>query len=163
MDRTNAPKTDRDVAAIYERYSATVWRVCYAYMKNDADTEDAVQDTFLQLVRKQPVFSDKEHEKAWLIRTASNICINSLKHWRRKVESIDDHTDISASDGSSAGDIMRAVLALPDRYKAAVYLYYYEGYNTNETARILKKPPSTVRNHLREARGLLRKTITDIL
>lgn len=67
-------RTDKEIAEIYKRHSKTVYRVCFAYMKNPADTEDAVQDTFFQLIKSGPAFESEEHEKAWLIRTATNIC-----------------------------------------------------------------------------------------
>ena len=76
-------RTDKEIAEIYTRHSKTVYRVCFAYMKNPADTEDAVQDTFFQLIKSGPAFESEEHEKAWLIRTASNICKDVLRHWIR--------------------------------------------------------------------------------
>lgn len=77
-------RTDKEIAEIYKRHSKTVYRVCFAYMKNPADTEDAVQDTFFQLIKSGPAFESEEHEKAWLIRTATNICKNVLRHWWRR-------------------------------------------------------------------------------
>lgn len=148
-----------DIAAIYAAHFRTVYRVCYAYMKNPADTEDAVQETFFRLIRKQPHFENPEHEKAWLIRTASNICKNELKHWRRKLTDLDAHADLPAPEPNESGDIMEAITELPERYKTVIYLYYYEGYQTAEIAKMLKKPHSTIRNHLREARLLLKERL----
>lgn len=74
-------RTDKEIAEIYKRHSKTVYRICFAYMKNPTDTEDAVQDTFFQLIKSGPAFESEEHEKAWLIRTATNICKNVLRHW----------------------------------------------------------------------------------
>jgi RNA polymerase sigma-70 factor (ECF subfamily) len=152
-----------DIAAIYERHSKTVYRVCYAYMKNPADTEDAVQETFFRLIRSQPKLENQEHEKAWLIRTASNICKNELKQKRRKDTSLDEQTDLAAPETHQSSEIMEAVTALPEKYKTVIYLYYYEGYQTAEIAQILKKPYSTIRNHLREARLLLKERLGDII
>ena len=56
-------------------------------------------------------------------------------------------------------EILQAVLSLPDKYKSVVWLHYYEGYKTNEIAKILKKPPSTVRNLLADARKLLKNML----
>lgn len=53
-------------------------------------------------------------------------------------------------------ETLRAVLALPPKYKTCVYLYYYEGYRTGEIAALTGTPASTVRSHLSEARTLLR-------
>ena len=150
-----------DIEAIYTRHFRTVYRVCYAYMKNPADTEDAVQETFFRMIRRQPHFENPEHEKAWLIRTASNICKNELKHWRRTQTDLDSYTDLPAQEPESSGDLMEAIKALPERYKTVIYLYYYEGYQTAEIAKMLKKPHSTIRNHLREARLLLKERLGD--
>lgn len=154
-------RTDEEIAELYDRHSKTVYRVCFAYMKNSADTEDAVQDTFLQLIRSGPAFASEAHEKAWLIRTASNICKNALRHWWRRRESLEDHRDLAGPEELRTDEVLQAVLALPDKYKTAVYLYYYEGYSGPEIAGILKKPKSTVRNYLHEARAILKERLGD--
>jgi RNA polymerase sigma factor, sigma-70 family len=157
-------RTDKEIAAIYTRQVKTVYRVCFACMKNPADTEDAVQDTFFRLIEKGPAFESEEHEKAWLIRTATNICKNMLKHWWRRREDIDDHRDLAGTEGRDVAEndfILDEVMRLPEKYKTAVYLYYYEGYSGAEIAGVLKKPQSTVRNWLHEARGILRERLGD--
>lgn len=153
-------RTDTEIADIYGRHVKMVYRVCYSYMKIPSDAEDAVSDTFYKLIVSDPVFKNAEHEKAWLVRTASNVCKNSLKHWRRRNEPLEDHEELKA-ETAETNDVWEAVLALPDRYKTVIYLYYYEGYSGDEIACILKKPASTVRNHLREARALLRQKLGD--
>lgn len=151
--------TDAEITQIYSRHVRTVYRVCYAFMKNPADTEDAVQETFCRLITNNPVLESEEHEKAWLIRTASNICRNSLRSWWRKRENIDDYYNLSDAGEIRTDDTLLAVMSLPDKYKTPVYLYYYEGYNSREIAGILKKPQSTIRNYLHEARRILRERL----
>ena len=155
-------RTDKEIAEIYERHSKTVYRVCFAYMKNPMDTEDAVQETFIRLITKKPRLESEEHEKAWLIRTAANICKDELKHWWRKHENIDDHLDLQAEDMPQTDDVFQAVMQLPDKYKTVIYLYY-EGYDSVEIAKILKKPKSTIRNHLHEARNLLKERLGEYI
>ena len=154
-------RTDKELAELYERHKSTVWRVCFAYLKSASDTEDAVQETIIRLIRSGPAFESEEHEKAWLIRTASNVCKNMLGHWWRKRESFDQLPDLPDAEKADASDVLEAVTALPDRYKTVVYLYYYEGYTCAEIAEMLKKPQSTVRNHLREARIILKERLGD--
>ena len=50
-------------------------------------------------------------------------------------------------------------MGLPDKYKTVVYLYYYEGYNSVDISNILKKPQSTIRNYLHEARDILKERL----
>ena len=66
---------------VYSRQADTVYRVCYSFMRNKADTEDLVQETFLKLLSTGKTFENERHERAWLIVTASNLCKDSLKKW----------------------------------------------------------------------------------
>ena len=152
-------RTDREVAGIYERHRDTVYRVCFAYMKNPADTEDAVQEAFFRLIQAGPPFESEAHEKAWLIRTASNLCKNALRHWWRRRESLEDGEALQGDGGFEIDGVFSVVMGLPDKYKTVVYLYYYEGYDSAQIAKLLEKPQSTVRNHLHEARGVLREKL----
>ena len=156
-----SPRTDKEIADIYERRKNMLYRICFAYMKNREDTEDAVQETFFRLIRSGPRFESEEHEKAWLIRTASNICRNELKRRTRAPENIEDHYELVGEENVRTDEVLQAVLDLPDKYKTTVYMYYYEGYACPDIARILRKPRSTVRNWLHEARGLLRERLGD--
>lgn len=56
---------------------------------------------------------------------------------------------------------MQTVLGLPDRYKMTVFLYYYEGYPVKDIARMLRRPASTIRNHLSEARKMLKDLLEE--
>lgn len=58
-------------------------------------------------------------------------------------------------------EILELVLSLPNRYKNSIYLYYYEGFSTEEIARILGKAPSTIRTQLERGRKLLRTLIQE--
>lgn len=152
-------RTDGEIADIYARCSGTVYRVCFSYMKAAADAEDALQETFFRLIEKGPAFESEEHEKAWLIRTAVNVCKNSLKHWWRMRESLEEVPEVPGPEGFEAGELLQALLQLPEKYRTPVYLYYYEGYNSPEIGKLLGLPQSTVRNRLREARAVLKERI----
>ncbi|MCL2057678.1 MAG: RNA polymerase sigma factor [Oscillospiraceae bacterium] len=148
-----------DIEAIYTRHFNMVYRICYSYLKNPADTEDATADVFVKLMRRGIVFGDAEYEKAWLIRTAINTSKDCLKHWWRNRANINEYEHIQGDQGDSSLEIdetLKAVMELPARYKDVIYLHYYEGYTSGDIAKILKKPYSTIRNHMREARKLLR-------
>jgi len=150
--------TDQEFTALYTRHVGMVYRVCFAYMKCRARTDDMVQETFVRAMTRAPRFDGPTHEKAWLIRTATNVCKDSLKSWWRRSVNLDPAAD--TTEDNTTDTTLTAVLALPDRYKAAVYLFYYEGYATAEIATMLDRPESTVRNHLSEARRLLRAQLT---
>lgn len=139
---------------VYYRHVDTVYRVCYSFMKNQADTEDMVQETFIRLLSTNKCFENVRHEKAWLIVTASNICKDTLKKWWRKSENIEDFLNI-AQEPKQDDDVLEAILQLPPDFKDAVYMYYYEGFTTVEIAQYLHCPESTVRSRLMRAKQKL--------
>ncbi len=152
-------RTNKEIAEVYKRQMKTVYRVCFAYMKNPPDTEDAVQDTFYKMIKSGLAFESEEHEKAWLIRTATNVCKNNVKHWFRKHMDLVNYENLLSMEHIEIDDIFEVVMGLPDKYKTVVYLYYYEGYKTPEISNILHKPQSTIRNYLYEARGILKEKL----
>jgi len=149
-------RTDEELVQIYNRHVKTVYRVCFLYMRNKANTEDMVQNTFLRLMRDNTVFQSVEHEKAWLIRTAINLCKDHYRHWWSKTLGLDKAPETVVEQDFEGSDILQKVLALPPKYKTAIYLYYYEGYSTPEIAKMMKKPQSTVRSWLHTGRKLLK-------
>lgn len=148
-------RTDEEIAEIYGRHAGTVYRVCFSFMKNEADAEDMMQETFLKLLSSDKRFESEEHEKAWLIVTASNACKDELRSFRRKLEYI---MQLQRQENTVAGEensVLEWVQELPVKYRQVVYLYYYEGYRTAEIAKMLQCPESTVRNRLLRGRKLL--------
>ena len=152
-----------DIEAVFRRHVKAVYRLCYSYFGNAADAEDAVQATFMKLVASPREFNDEEHEKAWLLACAANVCKDELKSARRKRagEMPVDVPDGSAQAEVEPNDVLEAVLALPEQYKDCVYLHYYEGYKIVEIAEMTDTPSSTIRNRLSDARKLLRSAMME--
>ena len=149
-----------DIEAIFRRHVKTVYRVCYSFMGSAADAEDATQATFMRLIDHPRTFQSEQHEKAWLIVCASNLCRDLLKSaGRTRVTAMPERELADPHQAEPIDATLDAVLRLPERYKDVVYLYYYEGYKTAEIAQMLGEKPSTVRNRLRDARALLRKAL----
>jgi RNA polymerase sigma-70 factor (ECF subfamily) len=154
-------RTNKELAEIYARHVNTVYRVCFAFLKNAADTEDMVQNTFIKLIDYDGELLCEEHIKAWLIVTASNLCKDFLRHWWRKREDISEHEELPDERAQTfeIDETLEAVMSLPDKLKTSIYMYYYEGYTSVEISKLLKKPQSTVRNYLHKGRELLRKKL----
>ena len=155
----NLLRTDRELTEIYNRQVDTVYRICFSFMKNIPDTEDMVQETFLRLIKSGMSFVSVEHEKAWLIVTASNLCRDTLKKWWRKCEDIDDPSLGLKQPPFEIDEVLDAILKLPADQKTAVYMYYYEGYSTADIAAYLRCPESTVRSRLSRARKTLKRKL----
>ena len=152
-------RTDKEIAGLYEDHFDAVYRVCFTYMKNSADAHDMVHDTFVKLIKQGCVFESAAHERAWLIRTAMNLCRNNLRHWWRKRETLEEFEILQNKEIFEIDETLAVIMNLPDKYKTVIYMYYYEGYSSPEIAKTLEKPQSTVLNHLHEAREILRNKL----
>ena len=143
------------VQKIVNKYSDMLFRICYCILCNKVDAEDALQDTFVKLITKEPEFTDDEHEKAWLIKVATNISRNMLMlRLRRSTTNLDDITEIGIKDEDS--EVFEAIMSLPVKYKIPMVLFYVEGYKINEIADIMQVSSEVVRKRLQKGRELLK-------
>ncbi len=150
---------EQEFTKVYERYVDDIFRLCFSFMKNQMDAEDVVQETFLKYFYSHKEFESPDHLKAWLIVTASNHCKDLLKQWWRKRKNLDDYEEAAGGEMEVADEMMELVMSLPEKYKTAVYLYYYEGYDSREIASLLHKPDSTIRTYLQKARKILKQEL----
>ncbi len=151
--------TENTAIRAIERYSDTLIRIAYTYLKNRSDSEDIVQEVFLKLVEKAPIFTDEEHEKAWLIRVAINLSKNHLKSaWFKRTIPFDDK---EYSFTPKENEVMSTVLELPVKYRSLIFLFYFEKYKITEIADILGKKESTVGSQLYRARKLLKAKLKE--
>lgn len=150
-------RTDEEMTDIYNRYVKTIYRISLMMLKNIPEAEDATQIVFIKLMTCGSRFESDEHMKAWLIVTVQNTCKNLLKGWWRSKrvgsESIGEQTYLQ---DTCTNDTWDKITALDEKYKLPVYLYYYEGYKTEEIAKMLKINHSTLRTRLRTARDKLK-------
>ena len=149
-----------EAARLVEAHGQAVYRLAYARTGSREDAEDITQETFLRLVRAAPVFRDEDHCRAWLLHVAMN-CTRSLfrRPWRRRDLPLEEAANAAAPDGER-GDVLEAVLALPEQYRATVHLFYYEGYSARETGELLGISQSAVTTRLQRSRQKL-KTILE--
>ena len=149
-----------EVNRVIETYADTVKRICMLHLKNISDTEDIFQEVFLKYSLYSHPFESSEHEKAWIIRVTINKCKDLLKNFfRRKTTSIESAIPIADKEQVEYSHVLEAVISLPQKYKDAVYLHYYEGYTAAEIGNILNKNTNTVYTLLARARKILKEKL----
>lgn len=143
-----------------ERFGDDILRLAFSYMKSREDAEDVVQDVLIRYMQSAKIFEDMEHVKAWLLRVAANLCKDKLKSASRQREVvIPEGYEVAITSEMTEGesDIVQAVMALPEKYRSVIHLYYFEEYSTTEVADILQKKEVTVRSLLKRGREKLEK------
>ncbi|MCR4871436.1 MAG: sigma-70 family RNA polymerase sigma factor [Atopobiaceae bacterium] len=160
-----------DITATVQAYADTVLRACAVYLREQADREDAFQETFLRYARYKGSFNDEEHRKAWLIRVASNICKDMLKSAGAHVVSLDAveadgaWQPVAGDDGQEGQrrlegeEFLAALRTLDEKYRSVLYLKYYEGYTAAQIGEMLRIPENTVYTDLARGRQRLKEAL----
>lgn len=150
--RANEVEAERLVGA----YADLILRLSYTYLKSTHDAEDICQTVLLKLMGAPARFEGSEHERAWVIRTTANACKDVLRSGhRRRTVGLEAAPDAAAPEEPES-EVVDAVMALPCKYREAIYLHYYEGYSIREIAKLTGRSESAVSAHLSRGRAKLR-------
>lgn len=149
---------EADFVQLYDQYHNMVYRLALVSMRSMQDAEDVVQSVFLKLLEgKRP--PEPGHERGWLATVTVNVCRDLLRwRMRRKTEPLDEQIPFCDPAESALFD---AVTKLPQRYRVAVHLHYFEGYTCDEIGDMLDITPSAVSMRLHRARKLLRSELKE--
>lgn len=153
--------TNNEMELLYDKYSGSVYRLAVSYFKNTADAEDIVQEVFMKLFSADMTFPDERSEKAWIMTVTANKCRDMLRSLAYKCfhhsVALEDADLIYETPEESA--VYNAVMELPPKYRIVIHLYYYEGYSTAETAKIIGISETAVQTRLYRGRNLLKKSL----
>ena len=154
MER-NATPNPREITRIVETYADMLLRLALNRTQNISEAEDIVQTVYLRLLRAHPQFKSAAHEKAWLLRTAVNLCKDYQKSYARRMNAPLEEETASVLPAETL-EVLDAVMRLPESDRYAVYLYYYERMPVREIGRILGEKEGTVSSRLSRARKKLK-------
>ncbi len=149
---------EEDAGRFVNTYADIILRLTLAHGLSKQDAQDICQELFLKLLTEQRSFNDAEHEKAWIIRAAGNLCKNLLRSpHHRKSAPLEDARSIPMPQKDK--ELLELIRGLPKNSRMAVGLYYFEGYSMEETAQILGISNPAVRKRLERARTALKKEL----
>lgn len=144
-----------EVEEIVRKYSNMLYKICIVMLCNEQDVQDAIQETFCRLMEKKPCFESEEHEKAWLIHVAANICRDTLRlrirHPKVPIEKLSAYLVAPAYR-----ETLTELFELPIKHRTVIYLHYVEGYQIKEIADILGITEHAVKKRLQRGRQQLR-------
>jgi len=151
---------------LVERYQRDVYRLCYRYLNNHEDANDAAQDVFLRAYRAIGRFRGDSAFSTWLYRIAVNTCLN-FRAARKPAGSELPDALVDPRPGAQARvekdersrHVREAVSRLPDKQRATVILKIYHDLTHEEVAGILGATVGTVKANLFHALGNLKKTL----
>ena len=145
------------------RYQNMVYRIALHYFGNSQDAEDAVQEVFLRLYTAEKSFESPEHLRRWLIRVTVNVCRDVLRSpWRRRRVSLEELPEEPVFDQPEQAALNREIMALPEKYRTVLNLFYYEELSVKEIGELLGLRTSAVTTRLHRARARLKEQLGEV-
>lgn len=146
------------VEEVVMEYGDMLYRICIVMLCNEQDAQDAVQDTFCRYMEYTSGFHDREHEKAWLIKVATNRCKDMhrgrTRHPSVQLEDVEQYCELPEQS-----EVLAELMNLPDKLKEVTYLYYIEGYKTAEIAQMLGITLNAVKKRMQRGRERLKLSL----
>jgi RNA polymerase sigma-70 factor (ECF subfamily) len=160
-----------DVAALATEYSAILYRVAFSVLRNAVDAEDAVQETFLRVLRHREKLGDIQDMRVWLVRIVWNQALDRKR--RQKAMPLEDEAaqlmgavasgelraDAALIAAQGQARILQAIDCLPRKEREVLLLSAMEELATAEMAAVLGVTESSVRSRLFRARQRLRERL----
>ena len=159
-DRLSDEEADARAEWVFREYANSILRCAYMYLHSKEEAEDILQETMIKYLDCSRRFNDSAHERAWLLRVAANLSKNRLAFGKRHPsDELDEQ--LSAERREDLSFVWDAVKQLPIKYREVIHLFYYEGFSTAQTAKILRKNESTVRSLLKRGREQLKTVLKE--
>lgn len=151
-----------------DNYQNLIYSICYKIVRDYFDAEDLAQETFLSAYKHLSTF-DRQYEKAWLSRIATNKCLDFIKKADRKSIPTEDEyfTDQTDNELSPEENVLELEVKkqlsercnkLKTPYKEIALDYFYKEMTANEIAVTTGKNLKTVQTQIYRARALLQKS-----
>jgi len=154
---------------LVSRYQLRLFRFAYRLLRDHAEAEDAVQETFVRAYRALPGYRPDGFFSSWIYRIALNECRRRLRGRRAmcSLESVplsgpipDPQRTILASERNR--QLREAVDALPEHYRLVMMLFYFEEMSVDEIARTLSVSISAVKVRLHRGRERLAARLENV-
>lgn len=143
-----------------------MYNICLRMVRNEADAEDLLQNSFIDVFTNLDTFRYQSAIGAWIKRIVINNCINFLRRNRLQFNELEPyHTETAAEPEEDFTPrvrpeaIKQALMQLPDGYRVVFSLYLLEGYDHKEIADILNISEATSKSQYSRAKKKLREMI----
>ena len=165
--------------AIMRRHNRLLFRTARSILKNDAETEDALQEAYLRAWRALAGFRADAKLSTWLVRIVINESLGRLRRRGAQVIPLDTALDVAGREPEAwmeddpdqrpdrvamraeVRQLMEARIdTLPDAFRTVFMLRAVEELSVEEVAVVLEIPEATVRTRFFRARGLLREGLS---
>jgi RNA polymerase sigma-70 factor (ECF subfamily) len=161
-------KSEADLPAIVETYSALLFRVAHSILRSRTEAEDVVQDVFLRMLVHRESLDSIRDLRVWLVRIAWNLALDRKRRIRpdqmdemftRDLAAAHVPADVALHEAQRMQSVLRELERLPSAERHVLLLAAVEELDTAEMAQVLGRSESAVRALLSRARARLRQRL----
>lgn len=143
-------------AQLIRKYTPDMYKVAWAYLKNDEDVADALGETVLNCFEKLGTLKQDSYFKTWMIRILINNCKEMLRHKGRVFLTEEMEEDSFVDSGYLDCEWKEVLASLDEKYQIVLLLYYSKALSVKEIAQLLEISQNTVLTRLARGRKQLR-------
>lgn len=154
---------------LIQAYQTPVYNLAYRMLQNTREAEEAAQEAFIRAYTRLDSYDPRRKFSTWILSITSNYCIDQIRKRRAILLSIDEplppHPALTADQAArpeaqtminEQQELVQSLLGeLPDDYKQAVILRYWNDMSYDEIAEVMNTTVSAIKSRLFRARRLL--------
>jgi RNA polymerase sigma-70 factor (ECF subfamily) len=161
-----------DIATLYRKHRQRAFSIAWAYLKDEEEALDAVQEAFIKAQRNGDRFNGRSSPQTWLYRIVINVCLDIRRRKSRRpelhVEDVDiceprpcsvDCPEKGVEDLELRAAIFDGLHKLSDNHRVVLVLREFSGLNYEQIAELEGCPKGTVMSRLFHARRQLRQLL----
>lgn len=163
--------------ALVQAYQKQVYYFCYRMLGSAEESADAAQETFLKAYNALESFREEAQFSSWLLRIANNTCIDKARSKARRpsvaLEDMGEQRIELTSEaptpeeltlrGETERLVRDAMQRLPEKNKAALVLFHFNGMSIKQISQALGRPENTIKSDLHIGRELLRRKLEGVV
>ena len=163
-----AQRDPEALETLYERHAKQVFSLALAILGSRAKATDLTQEVFLLVWRHAGIYRPTGEPRAWLLRLTRNRAIDELRRERRRPQgtppqAADVLQTLAAptvvTETLEYHEVRKAVAALPEAQREALFLAFFHGFSHQEIASKLQTPLGTIKARIRRALQTLRQQL----
>lgn len=147
---------EQALVKLLAQHEDTLYRTAYAYLKNEHDAVEAVQELTYRALKKIHTVKEPAYIATWLVRIMINICLDMKKKQAKFVYNHD--VDIASTD-QQAFEMADIIASLAIEQQELIYLKYFQDMKNADIAQLIKIPEGTVKSRLHTTLKRLRVLI----
>jgi len=159
-------RNEEDLRLLFDRHRESLILFLMGYVRQEEDAEDLMMETFAVAASGTARFSGRSSFKTWLFAIARNKAASFLRAQRRKrdaaKETAAEETDSPEMETLQEEDrrtLYKALDTLPEDYRQALYLVYFEQMSQDEARAVMRKTRTQMYNLVARGRARLRETM----